>query len=319
MARQKVKYPIVSKKNELIEAKYKMSVSQQKLVLACISFIDSKNETSFKRITAKGSELYSMLGISDKSVKNWRGELSLLFEGVGRCPMWVKDKEGKVRKLEYWLKEVIIHETEDKVVFQFPDFLKPYLLELHKDGCFTWYNLSNVIKLKKPTSIRIYELLTQHKDIQERIVDLDEFKQMVGSNSNDRWSDFARRYLQPAQKELKENTDITFEYTGVRSGRKVKEILFKLITVKGNSKAKTTPKPKQDTAKNVTDEKVKRLKVRLLELELSEWQIQKLIKELGVEKDGIGRKVNGYSIWKLVAEVKQAKATDTIEFRLQLF
>ena len=40
------------------------------------------------------------------------------------------------------------------------------------------------------------------------------------------WRDFQRRILKPAQEELKEKSDIRFEYKGIREGRKTKKLLF---------------------------------------------------------------------------------------------
>ncbi len=40
------------------------------------------------------------------------------------------------------------------------------------------------------------------------------------------WRDFQRRILKPAQEELKEKSDIRFDYEGLREGRKTKRILF---------------------------------------------------------------------------------------------
>ena len=40
------------------------------------------------------------------------------------------------------------------------------------------------------------------------------------------WRDFQRRILKPAQEELKEKSDIRFEYEGIREGRKTRRLLF---------------------------------------------------------------------------------------------
>lgn len=40
------------------------------------------------------------------------------------------------------------------------------------------------------------------------------------------WRDFQRRVIKPAQEELREKSDIYFEYEGIREGRKTKRIIF---------------------------------------------------------------------------------------------
>lgn len=84
---------------------------------------------------------------------------------------------------------------------------------------------------------------------------------------------------------------------------------------KGKVTTQTTPKATQPK-KTTVEDKTERLKLRLAELELSEWQIEKVIKELEVETNGTGKKVNGYTIWSLITEVKQAKKDGIIKTSL---
>ncbi len=346
MARRKKDfYPVVSKTNDIIESRSTLGLNAQKLTLACISFLDSKKQKEFGQTKVKGVDLYKLMGGKGANLKNWRTELRNAFDDIGSNPIWVKSViNGLWNKTQvHWVQFPVINEGDEYVYFTFHPELKPYLLEVNRVNLdketgkrigFTQYELRNIINLNSPTSIRIYELLKQYEPLKERTVEFDLFRDMVGSKTKDRYSIFAIRYLKPAQKELSEKTDITFEYEGVKTGRKITKILFKPIQTNKKAKQPKRKTPKRDLKPshsvlsdnttqsinegkksntpplkrlNVIDDKIERLKVRFSELELSKWQGDKLIKELQIDIDGVGLSKNGYTIWKLINEVKQMK------------
>lgn len=95
-------------------------------------------------------------------------------------------------------------------------------------GRFLRYKLYNTIYLKSYNQQRIYELLKQYEKIGTRSIDLIDLRAYLSINDNEYpvWGVFSRDVLKVAQKALRENTDIYFEYEPIKKGRKVVAVRF---------------------------------------------------------------------------------------------
>ena len=109
------------------------------------------------------------------------------------------------------------------VTLEISGLLKPYLLELK--GNYTKYFLANIPKLKSAYSIRLYELLHQHRKFGKRKFELEELQKKVGS-SYPKYSNFKIKVLKQAQKDLGKHTDLAFEFDAIKEGRKVVGVQF---------------------------------------------------------------------------------------------
>jgi hypothetical protein len=106
----------------------------------------------------------------------------------------------------------------------------PYLLNLQKN--FTEYKSRNVMHLQSVFSIRIYEILKQYLNIGKRVIELETLREMLGiSGKYPKFSNIKQRILEPAKNELSQ-TDISFAYEPIKTGRRVTAIRF---TVKSNN------------------------------------------------------------------------------------
>ncbi|MGR5897571.1 hypothetical protein ACT7C8_01455 [Bacillus cereus] len=73
------------------------------------------------------------------------------------------------------------------------------------------------MKLKSIYSIRIYELLKQYENLKERTLSLETLRYYVDAiKIYPNYANFKQRILKPVQKELKNNTDISFEFTEIK-------------------------------------------------------------------------------------------------------
>jgi hypothetical protein len=91
---------------------------------------------------------------------------------------------------------------------------------------FTSFDLENIPRLSSGYSIRLYELLCQYKPLGKRTFhDLDQLQLMLGS-AYDKYSHFKARVLEPTRKDITKNTNITFEYKELKSGKKVTGLTF---------------------------------------------------------------------------------------------
>lgn len=217
----------MTKSNILIEANYKLTITEQKIVLYLVSKI-RKDDDDFKTYTLPIKEFYELLGY--KGNPKYSEMRKITKELIGKV---VEIKEEKKLKQISWLSYVEYNENDGSVNLSFDPRLKPYLLQLQRE--FTSYKLKNVMELKSGYSIRIYEILKKWQTVKKVEVSLIELRKMVGATDKyHEYHNFKKRVLTPSQEEIKEKTDISFDYEEVKKGRKVELIRFIIHSTRNN-------------------------------------------------------------------------------------
>lgn len=104
--------------------------------------------------------------------------------------------------------------------------IQPFLLQL-KDR-FTCYLFENVSRLRSFFSIRLYNLFRQYCSIGDRVLDLRTLRKMfkIKEGQYSSYFMFKKRIILPAQRELKEKTDIYFDFEEIKEGRRIVAIRF---------------------------------------------------------------------------------------------
>lgn len=245
----------VIKSNKLILARFKMTTYEQKIILLCISKIkrnakktgtDKPNDNLFFALDAK--EISSFLNINPRTLYKNLDEIS---NKLMQYEIEIKDDTKnffeKIRPFPYSKYE------SGKFYLRIEQSMEEYLLEL-KDR-FTMYNINNIRTLKSNYSLRIYEVLKSYEWVNEYVFDIEEFKQIIGVSTvkdgkiendlYDRYYDFRKRVLLVAQKELAENTDISFTFEEIKKGRKVDKIKFYITANKKENEGKQSSKFKK--------------------------------------------------------------------------
>lgn len=210
---------IVTKSNMLIEANYKLTITEQKIVLYLVSKI-RKDDDDFQIYTLPIKQFYELLGYRGNPKYSEMKKITKNL--IGKV---VEIKEGKKLKQMSWLSYVEYNENNGTVNLSFDPRLKPYLLQLKRE--FTSYKLKNIMELKSGYSIRIYEILKKWQPIREVEIPLKELREMVGAADRYKeYHNFKKRVLKQAKMEIKEKTDISFEYEEIKKGRSVVSIRF---------------------------------------------------------------------------------------------
>ncbi|HDX9701720.1 TPA: replication initiation protein [Bacillus nitratireducens] len=212
---------MVTKSNTLIQTKYKLTTSEQKILLTLASMIQ-KDDSEFKSYTLSIADFSNLLGVKSN---NRYTELRKITAGLMSKNLEI-DSEDKLIQTP-WLSHVTYHKKKGLIEMRFASDLKPFFLELKKN--FTSYRLANIAKLKHSHSIRMYELLKQYQKIGERSFDYLTLLEHLGveqSGYNVNYGGFKARVLKPIQKELEKKTDIKFEFEETKVARKVVSLRF---------------------------------------------------------------------------------------------
>ncbi len=236
----------VSKANRLIEIKLleqnvKLNTRDQKITLAVISQI-SPDDTMLQHYSLTLGELSEITGISMDNLtrkgKSGDREIDLICDRLTQYNIRIKRPEEPDGNLSAsWFADAEYIPSKGIVEFGFSQKLKPYLLSLKSE--FTTYLLKQVVTLKSPYSIRLYELLRQFLSLKAvrngthtafRQISLEDLRYYLGVEdiNYQRFSDFRRYVLEYCQTELLSKTDIAFDYTVKRLGRKAGLINFSI-------------------------------------------------------------------------------------------
>ena len=215
------KKSLVVQHNKIIEAKYRLSVGEQRLIKYLVSLIEPE-DADFKPYRIAVTDLMKLLELSDKDfyrkIKAWSKQLTgnvLTFHGEGGEELQVA-----------WLSSAEYQPKSGIVELEFSPKLKPFLL--HLKGYFTAYELGNVIRLKHTYSIRIYELLKQYQKLGRRKFNLDELREllMLEEGEYSQFFNFRNRILKTAREELAEKTDLIFTWNEEKIRQKCVAIEF---------------------------------------------------------------------------------------------
>lgn len=232
----------ITKSNSLIEARYKLTLEEQKLVLYMVSMVQPKDE-DFSVYTISVKDFMALVDVKNKGVY---GQFKEMADHLLRKPLYIKKENSTL--MVNWLSSAEYYSGEGKIELSFDPKLKPYLLMLKAN--FTSYKLKNVITLKSFYSIRIYELLKQYERLKERIFTLTELREYlcIEDGLYPMYSNLKQKVINVAHAELKAKSDIYFEYEEIKQNRKVAKIKFTIYKRTDDvGDAKEVPADKQSS------------------------------------------------------------------------
>lgn len=228
----------VCKANDLVNSKYKLTVTQSRIIFSIISLINEK-DTEFKTYRIPVSEFDWLVDPSKKKKNNTY--LRTQFREILKKTLDIPTENGWL--LANWFADVEYNSKEGYVEVSFSQKLKPYLLELTRN--YTPMYLTQVMKLTSEYSIRIYELCKKWHRAGGFTLSLDELHEMFQiPKSYKIYNNFKQKVLDVAVKEINGKneydmtggTDIFISFTEIKIGRKVTDIKF---TIESKKKAVT--------------------------------------------------------------------------------
>ncbi len=218
--------PSVTKANSLIEASYRLSLDEQRLVLACISKINplSPSGRTNKPIRITADEYAELFNLDRRSAYK---QLKAALNNLWNREIIINQPNGK-KITHRWLPDKIEYpDGEGKVEMCFNPSILPYLSDISDN--FKSYKIKQVANLRSAYTIRIYELLNQYLDTGWREVSLNRLREMLQvGDKYKRFTDIRQWVLEPAQKEMEDKTNIVFTWEALKTGRKVTAIRFKI-------------------------------------------------------------------------------------------
>ena len=207
----------VVKSNDLVEARYRLSLQESHVVLWLLTQIRPDDE-DFKLHSMKISDFSKMVGLE---VDGQYSKLQKITKNLMRRVMDIYSPETKELLQVAWLSSVRYKTKQGVVLLEFSPQLKPYLLQLKSQ--FTKINISDAMGFKSIYSLRVFELLLQVEKIGHRRMSVSELREWcgIGKNEYELYSNLKLKVLTPSKTEINSKTDYEVDYKEIKESRKV--------------------------------------------------------------------------------------------------
>lgn len=242
---------VVTQSNQLVEANYSSNLTtlSHKVAKLILGFIHPEKEQKELSITIEISKLKQYLGWSPTTKWNrFYSDLKDISKRLNKEPIEIALDDNKVL-VAYFLSSYILDVKKGEVTFDISPKLIPHLVQLKKN--FTSYQLKYIPALSSSYAIRMYELFYQYLKIGKRKFTLEDFVKKVGAPPKYKYNDLKKRVLIPAQKQLRENTNIAFIFNEHKAGRKIVGLEF---IIYGNTPSKNSKQIELDFLTDVLEE-----------------------------------------------------------------
>jgi len=215
---------LIYKDNRIIEASYKLTINEQRIILFCISQINSLEKLNANQVfTVSASEYSSVFGLDkDWSFREMKNAVTQLFER--RVKVGVTNEESDEFR---WISFKSISKSKQSIGVRFTTDIAPFLSEL--EGSFTKYKLLSISSMSSVYSIRIYEMLMQWRTKKSVRVTIEKlrYRMQIEEGKYKEFSNFKQKVIDTAIKEINECSDVIANYDMIKEGRKVVAINFK--------------------------------------------------------------------------------------------
>jgi hypothetical protein len=219
------KFAIIKKDNDLIQAKYRVGLHEQRLLYAVLGAIRTDDEV-FNKYTIDLKTLAQLHGLTTNNAV-----YTQLHQAAEELLVTVVDiSRGNTVRKTTWLNYVEYVPNEAQLKVTIHDELKPYLLQLKRN--YTQYNLAAVANFRNSYSIRFYELLKMRQNMGKGgqfyiEYTLAELKKLLGIQSHEykQATDLRARVIKPALEEIDTQTDLKIIQTDyIKKGRAIHAI-----------------------------------------------------------------------------------------------
>lgn len=225
----------VTKSNDIIDASYRLSLNEQRLILMCISQIkkgQAINEHEPFIINAR--EFADEFKLSERDTYK---ELQMVAERLYERSATINNPDPTNPKLlctkTRWISSIDYIPGEGELMISFAPKMVPYISLL--EGRFTRYSLDAISGMKSTYGIRFYELFKKwssetgtEKNIKE--ISIGDLKKILDIESKYKIvRDLRIKVLNPAIQDINTHSDLSASYIQQKRGRRITGFTFKFF------------------------------------------------------------------------------------------
>lgn len=217
----------VIKGNPLIEAKFELTPIQTKLFLFLLAKLDT-TKNSFEPMIVVVKDFQKFIGSKGDSLyHHLKKEVEKM---IGKRVYY---KDDGVELNSSLISGYMYLENEGAFLVEFPSLLKPFLLQLKEN--FTVIDIRNILGLDSSYAMRFYEICKEKERFKTFEYTVEHLKEMFSiENKYKNYFDFKVKVIVQARNELKENSELYFDFDEIKQGKKVVSLRFTVIKNKKN-------------------------------------------------------------------------------------
>ena len=219
---------IVVKSNALIQqARYELSLQEQRILLYLISKI-KPDDTEIKETEISIIDFCKVCGIDYTKNKATYSYVKSILKNLADKSNWI-EFEPDTETLVRWIDTLSIHKGSGSVKISLSRNLAPYLIGLRKQ--YTQIPLFNILPMKSKYGIRLYEILKSYANLGSKRISIDELKKRLNAESYKDTSNFKKKVLFPALKDIEEYGDIKVSTIFIKTKNKITHIEFVITLI----------------------------------------------------------------------------------------
>ena len=216
---------VVKKANALVKASYRLSTSEQRLILLAIA-----------RAEGKAVEQTEVIVRAEDYAKQYEVSLSAAYKALKDASEGIFERSfsytfvrenGEIGEVKSrWVSDRTYFEKSGEVSISFAPKVLPLISQLER--AFTYFELKNISGLKSQYAIRLYEILMSWRSRGEMpTISLSDLRERLGAGEkHKKLANFKCRILDLAVEQINDTTDIEVSYEQHKRGRTVSGFTF---------------------------------------------------------------------------------------------
>lgn len=213
---------IIRKSHQIIEAGYKLSLAEQRIILLSLAKLDNRDITQSK-VTLYVKDYAESFGLSETSA----------YTELQKASKRLYDRSiilhGEDETTEFrWIESrTRYHKGEGRISFEFSRRVIPYLFELDKRLGYTQYHLLSVSGFNSVYSIRLYELCKKIQGMANQVVDVDDIRRILMlEDKYSQYRELNKFVLKVAIAEINAKSDLFVSFEPIKRGRTITALKF---------------------------------------------------------------------------------------------
>ena len=232
---------LVVKSNRLIEAAYRLSITETQLILfaICAARKEQKGLAPETMVFIEAKTFAEQFGLAENNVYFLLRQASNALSNRQLDLPAIDPIDGKPSICRvHWFNRMLYRPGSGRVGIEFHADVAPHISRLEEK--FTSYRLENICKMSSLYAIRMYELLVQFVGLSTRTFELETLKTCLGvAGEYEVISDLKKRVFDVAVAQINQHTDLEVGYVQQKTGRKVTHFIFMI----GSKKKAVIAKP----------------------------------------------------------------------------
>ena len=230
---------VVTKDNKLIEASYRLTMTEQQIVL--LGIVKARESgltpyqlsvTPFKVDVQEFAKVYNIADTSNL-YRNLKQAIQTLYNRSVKIYELIDDiipVQGETR----WITKHIYADQQGYLSMQFtPDAIK-YFTRLEKE--FTSYDLKQIGNFTSVYAVRLYELLKQYQTAKYRVIQIETLRKILQLEDKYAiYADFLKNVINPSIEQINKYSEFEVTFKPVRDLRKIVALDFR-FKIKGETK-----------------------------------------------------------------------------------